>query len=60
MFADCLRSGSLISTYGVWHGVQSITLDKKVDTPIYDVNGRRLESPQKGINIISGKKVVLK
>ena len=41
-------------------GIQGIMLDKKVNVPIYDLNGRRLTEPQKGINIIGGKKVVIK
>ena len=41
-------------------GIQSVTLGKDTNTPIYDLNGRRLESPKKGINIIGGKKVVVK
>ena len=39
--------------------IQGIMLDKKVNAPIYDLNGRRLTEPQKGINIIGGKKVVI-
>ena len=39
-------------------GIQGIMLDKKVNAPIYDLNGRRLTEPQKGINIIGGKKVL--
>ena len=41
-------------------GIQGIgiMLDKKVNSPIYDLNGRRLTEPQKGINIIGGKKVL--
>ena len=41
-------------------GIQGIMLDKKVNAPIYDINGRRLTEPQKGINIIGGKKVFVK
>ena len=42
-------------------GVTNITLDKETtNAPIYDLNGRRLTEPQKGINIIGGKKVVVK
>ncbi len=41
-------------------GIQGIMLDKKVNVPIYDLNGRRLTEPQKGINIIGGKKVFVK
>ena len=41
-------------------GVQSITLDKNNNAPIYDLNGRKLKEPSKGINIIGGKKVMVK
>ena len=41
-------------------GVQTITLDKDINGPIYDLNGRRLNEPSKGINIIGRKKVVVK
>ena len=40
--------------------IQNVTMDEDKKTPIYDLNGRILESPQKGINIIGGKKVVVK
>ena len=45
---------------GIPSGIMGIFLDKNKDYPIYDINGRRLDAPQKGINIINGKKVVLK
>ena len=41
-------------------GVQTITLDKGINAPIYDLNGRKLKEPSKGINIIGRKKVVVK
>lgn len=42
-------------------GITSVTLDKETpNVPIYDLNGRRLTEPQKGINIIGGKKVFVK
>ena len=34
--------------------------DADKDAPIYDLQGQRLEKPRKGINIIGGKKVVVK
>jgi len=34
------------------------TLD--ASAPIYNLRGQRLTAPQKGINIIAGKKVVVK
>ena len=30
------------------------------DDMIYDLLGRRLDAPQKGINIINGKKVIIR
>ena len=38
--------------------IQGITLDKNANTPVYDLYGRRLTEPAKGINIIGGKKVL--
>ena len=41
--------------------ITRVTLDKETpNTPIYDLNGKRLSEPQKGINIIEGKKVLIK
>ena len=41
--------------------ITRVTLDKETpNTPIYDLNGRKLAEPQKGINIIDGKKVLIK
>jgi len=40
-------------------GITSVTSDKETtNAPVYDLNGRRLTEPQKGINIIGGKKVL--
>ena len=33
---------------------------EKVNDNVYNLNGQRLDAPQKGINIINGKKVVIK
>ena len=41
--------------------ITRVTLDKETpNTPIYDLNGRKLAEPQKDINIIEGKKVLIK
>ena len=45
---------------GVPSGIKGVHLDSDKDYPVYDINGRRLETPQRGINIINGKKVVIK
>lgn len=41
-------------------GVDSILNDDGKETIIYDLFGRRLDSPRKGINIVNGKKVIVK
>ena len=41
-------------------GIQDIKLDKDTNIPVYDINGIRLKVPAKGINIIGGKKIVVK
>ena len=38
----------------------SVTRENQNDGPIYNLNGQRLNAPQKGINIINGKKFVIK
>jgi hypothetical protein len=45
---------------GIPSGIKGAHLDDDKSYPIYDINGRRLEAPQRGINIINGKKVVIK
>lgn len=42
-------------------GVETIKADgKKADDDIYDIQGRKLNAPKKGLNIINGKKVLIK
>ena len=41
-------------------GISTVTLDDRTRTGIYDLYGRRLNEPRKGINIVSGKKVIVK
>ena len=41
--------------------INGIKMDAiKKDTPVYNLRGQRLTAPQKGINIIGGRKVVVK
>ena len=40
--------------------IDGVVTDVKDDAPIYNLNGQRLDKPRKGINIIGGKKVVVK
>lgn len=41
-------------------GISTIKADTKTDTPVYSLSGQRLTQPVKGINIIDGKKVVVR
>ena len=42
-------------------GVEQVVMDGlEKDAPVYNLRGQRLTAPQKGINIIGGKKVVVK
>ena len=41
-------------------GIDDITVDEDGQQTIYSISGVRLKNPQKGLNIINGKKVVVK
>ena len=41
-------------------GIESVYADGQGNAVIYNVNGQKLSKPRKGINIIGGKKVVMK
>ena len=41
-------------------GIDAITIDEDGQQTIYSISGVRLKSPQKGLNIINGKKVLVK
>ena len=45
---------------GVPSGINAVKKTKNNNTIIYDLNGVRQSEPKKGINIINGKKVVIK
>ena len=49
----------LLLAQGAVSNVEVITDEVKKDV-IYDLLGRRLDAPQKGINIINGKKVIIR
>ena len=41
-------------------GIENLTADDKKKERIYSLSGRQLSTPQKGINIIGGCKIVVK
>ena len=41
-------------------GIEDVTISGIEDAPVYNLSGQRLSAPQKGINIVNGKKVVIK
>lgn len=52
---------SVAATAGDGTGISGVILDDSADTPpVYNLAGQRLSKPQKGINIIGGKKVIVK
>ena len=40
--------------------IQNVKMATNLKAPIYNLNGQRIDKPHKGINIIGGKKVVVK
>lgn len=40
--------------------IHGVTMDADKDAPIFDLFGRKLAQPKKGINIINGRKVIVK
>ncbi len=40
--------------------IDGVIQNKTIETPIYNLNGQRMDKPRKGINIIGGKKVMIK
>jgi hypothetical protein len=42
-------------------GIETIMANRPdLDMPVYNLSGQKLTAPKKGINIIGGKKVVVK
>ncbi len=42
-------------------GINDIRIDSNTKQKVYyDINGNRLNSPRKGLNIINGKKVIIR
>jgi hypothetical protein len=41
-------------------GIQTLTVGPHADDPLYNLQGQRVASPQKGIYLIKGKKFVAK
>ena len=39
-------------------GIEDVTIGDIEDAPVYNLSGQRLSTPQKGINIVNGKKVI--
>ena len=51
--AECFVMVQLLS------GISSVGADSE-DAPVYTLSGQRLAAPQKGINIVGGKKVIIR
>jgi len=58
---ECKKSNIIWKETGTSTGINNIQGDVKADKAvIYNLAGQRLEAPQKGLNIINGRKVVIK
>ncbi len=50
----------LTPVFSLGDGIKDIMIDKSIIEGVYDLMGRKLKAPQKGINIINGKKTIVK
>jgi pectin methylesterase-like acyl-CoA thioesterase len=41
-------------------GIATVPVDIPVDVPVYDLQGRRVKTPSKGVYVVEGKKVIIK
>ena len=41
-------------------GINDIQADRNAEEPVYDLSGKKLSKPRKGLNIVGGKKAVIK
>ncbi len=58
---DGVQNAKLISLHGSdATAIRSLGADQDEDNEIYDLNGRRQNDVQKGVNLIGGKKVLVK
>lgn len=58
--ADVWKNFWNMQEYSPETGIESIRVDNRQENRIYDLQGRKLDAPQHGINIINGKKVLIK
>lgn len=58
--ADIWKKFWNIEEYSTDTGIGNITVDGVQENKIYDLQGRKQDAPQHGINIINGKKVLVK
>ena len=54
------KQNFIYSHNGNTTGINIVVKDGMVDTPVISLSGQRLKAPRKGINIVGGKKVVIK
>ena len=57
---NCESASFTINVSSSETGIADIIFNSNINNSIYDVYGRKLTRPRKGINIINGKKVVMK
>ena len=57
---EVASGGQIISINGTTTGILTITQEELPQGTVYNLSGQRISNPQKGINIIDGRKVVVK
>ena len=55
-----IASAKLIKKAGTSTGIHAVTATQKENESIYTLSGQRVANPVKGINIINGKKIIIK
>lgn len=50
----------IVTIYSEADGIQDVKIDAKVEGQYYDLQGRRIDHPVKGVYLLNGKKVVIK
>ncbi len=55
-----IAKAELVKKPGSDTGISTVTTTQKENESIYNLNGQRVDTPVKGINIIHGKKIIVK
>ena len=60
LLTDAVGNAKSVTLLWETTGIESLSTSPKGEGNIYNLNGQKLSAPQKGINIINGRKVIVK